>query len=335
MAEKQVWGIHAGRLGEAHSLFLKQNVIAIGWSEMGDLSRLSPNRDAFKEKVASTYPTAKPGAIPNNAGQLFRFVHEIKKGDLVVFPSKTDKQIHVGKIEGDYKYQPNIDGHYPNARSVTWLKHFPRTNFSQGALYETGSAMSFFLVKTYAEEFVKALEGKVTSEPVSHDETVEFVVADIEQTTKDFLLKTLAQDFKGHPLAHFFGHLLEAMGYRVKVAPEGPDGGIDIVAHRDEFGFESPIKVQVKSNDGNVGDPAVSALFGKLGKDDHGIIVTLGDFTKQARDFSKSKTNLRLIEGEELVGLILSHYEKLNAHYKSLIPLKRVYVPEPKTEESE
>jgi restriction system protein len=195
--------------------------------------------------------------------------------------------------------------------------------------------MSFFLVKTYANEFIKALEGKIETEPVSHDETVDFVVADIEQTTRDFILKTLSQDFKGHPLAHLFGHLLEAMGYKVKVAPEGPDGGVDIIAHKDEFGFEAPIKVQVKSNDGNVGDPAVSALFGKLGKDDHGIIVTLGNFTKQAKDFSKSKTNLRLIDGEELVGLILSHYENLSAHYKSLIPLKRVYVPEPKTEDGE
>lgn len=26
-----LWGIHAGRIGEADSLFLKRNVIAIGW----------------------------------------------------------------------------------------------------------------------------------------------------------------------------------------------------------------------------------------------------------------------------------------------------------------
>ncbi|MCB0085617.1 MAG: restriction endonuclease, partial [Caldilineaceae bacterium] len=46
-------------------------------------------------------------------------------------------------------------------------------------------------------------------------------------------MKTLAQEFKGHPLAVFVGHLLNTMGYRTRIAPPGPDGGIDIIAHRD------------------------------------------------------------------------------------------------------
>src|ERR1035441_35444 len=28
------------------------------------------------------------------------------------------------------------------------------------------------------------------------------------------------------------------MGYCTRVSPEGPDGGVDIIAHRDELGFE-------------------------------------------------------------------------------------------------
>jgi len=335
MAEKQVWGIHAGKIGEAHTLFLKQNVIAIGWSEMGDLSKIAKNREAFKDKVSITYPTVKPGAIPNYAGQTFRFVNEMKKGDYVVYSSKMDKQFHIGLVEADYKYEPKTDSQYPNQRNVKWLMTLPRANFSQGALYETGSAMSFFLIKTYANEFLSALDGKTTVSSVEEDETVDFVVSAIEDSTKTFLFKTLSQDFKGHPLAVLFGHLLETMGFKTTVSPPGPDGGIDIIGHKDEFGFESPIKVQVKSNDGNVGDPAVSALLGKLGKDDNGVIVTLGGFTKQAKEFAKGKTNLKLIEGDELVDLILNNYEKLNAHYKALIPLKRVYVPEPQIEETE
>ena len=47
---------------------------------MGDLSALKPDRDAFKARVAEVYPAARPGAIPNNARQLFRFVHEMKPG---------------------------------------------------------------------------------------------------------------------------------------------------------------------------------------------------------------------------------------------------------------
>ena len=41
------------------------------------------------------------------------------------------------------------------------------------------------------------------------------------------------------------------------------------------------------------------------------------------------KPHLRLIDGEELVDLVLEHYEDLEPRYKSLIPLKQVYIPQP------
>jgi restriction system protein len=37
---------------------------------------------------------------------------------------------------------------------------------------------------------------------------------------------------------------------------------------------------------------------------------------------------LHLIDGTELVNLILQHYEQFDSKYKGLLPLKRVYVPE-------
>lgn len=86
--EAAIWGIHAGKTGDADTLFLKKKYFAIGWSKMGNLGNLKSDREIFKAKVAEVYPDKKPGATPNNAGQLFRFVHEMKLGDLVVFPSK-------------------------------------------------------------------------------------------------------------------------------------------------------------------------------------------------------------------------------------------------------
>jgi len=327
--EITLWGIHAGKTGDADTLFLKKNVIAIGWHHIGDLAKLQPDRDAFKAAVAKAYPDKKPGAIPNNAGQLFRFVHEMKTGDLVAYPSKRDRQIHLGRVEGEYRFDAKLEPGYPNLRPVRWLKSVSRTSFSQGALYEIGSAMSLFQIKNYAEEFRAALEGKTASPPVDQDESVAVVAEEIEQTTRDFILKRLAQELKGHPLAKFVGHLLGTMGYRTRVSPEGPDGGVDIVAHKDELGFEPPIiKVQVKSTEGNIGDPTVSALYGKVGQGEFGLLVTLGGFTNQARNFAKAKSNFRLIDGNELVDLILQHYDQFDSRYKGLFPLKRVYVPE-------
>src|SRR5574341_1731185 len=120
------------------------------------------------------------------------------------------------------------------------------------------------------------------------------------------------------------------------MSPEGPDGGIDIMAHKDELGFEPPIiKVQVKSTEGSIGDPIVSALYGKVSGSEFGLLVTLGTFTTQAQNFARSKSNLRLIDGEELVALVLQHFEQFDSRYKGLLPLKRLYVPEPLEEGEE
>ncbi len=328
--ENTVWVVRAGRFGEGDALFLKKNVVAIGWENMGDLSLIKPEREEFKVKVLEAYPETKPGAVPLAAGQPFRFIHEIKVGDVVVYPSKNDRQVHIGIIQGDYKYNPTLDKNFPHMRSVKWEKTLPRTYFTQGALYEIGSAMSLFQVKTYADEFIAALEGAIKStETEIEDDTVAYVVSDIEQNTRDYIIKRLAQQLKGHPFAHFVGHLLEKMGYKIRISPEGPDGGIDIIAHKDELGFEPPIiKVQVKSREGNAGDPEVSALYGKIGNGEFGLFVTLGSFTRPALSFATSKSNLRLIDGDQLVDLILQYYDQLDSRYKGLIPLKQVYVPE-------
>lgn len=331
MTNVNLWGLHAGRTGDADKLFLQKNLIAVGWSAAGDLSKPSADREAFKALVAEKFPDKKSGAIINNAGQLFRFVHEMKVGDLVAYPSKVDRQVHLGRIEGAYSYDPSGEPGYPNRRAVKWLRAVPRSKFTQGALYEIGSAMSLFLVRNYADEFRAFLTSKEppTTVPVSQDESVAVVAADSEENTHDWIIKKLAQEVKGHPFAEFVAHLLGTMGYRTRVSPPGPDGGIDIVAHKDELGFEPPIiKVQVKSTEGSVGDPAVSALYGKVGTTEYGLLVTLGSFTAQARSFAQSKSNLRLIDGEDLVRLIFQHYEQFDSRYKGLLPLRRIYVPE-------
>lgn len=329
MGNSTMWGIHAGRTGGAKDLFLKKNRLAIGWPEMSDLSRLPSTREAFKEEFTNVYPNAKKGAIPVKAGTLFRFVHEIQINDLVVYPSKDDRMVHIGRISGNYEFKPNISSSYPNQRSVAWLNSFPRTRFSQGALYEIGSAVTLFQVKNYADEFIAILEGKTVSVSTSEDESIPFVIEDIKQTTNDFIVKTLSQELKGHPFAEFVAHLLEKIGYHTRVSPPGPDRGIDIIAHKDELGFEPPIiKVQVKSSDSNIGRPEVSQLFGSIGEKEFGLFVTLSGFTSEAIQFATSKTNLRLINGDDLIELIMTYYEKLDSRYKGILPLKQVYIPE-------
>lgn len=326
MIEKALWGIHAGKTGDADKLFLEKKVIAIGWDKMGDLSNLK-TREEFKECYAQTYQVSNPPKIATSAGQPYRFVHEVQVGDLVVYPSKSNHEVHIGEITGKYTYRPSVSSGYPNQRDVKWLKKFPRTRFTQGALYEIGSAMSLFQVKNYADEFREALEGKTSEHPTT-DTTIALVTADIEEQTRDFVIKQLSTNLKGTPLEDFVAHLLEKMGYKARLSRVN-EPSVDIIAHRDELGFEPPIiKVQVKSSDGKIGDKDVSALYGKVENGEHGLMVALGEFTPKAHQFANSKSNLRLLDGSDLVSLVFEYYEQFDSKYKGLLPLKKVYVPE-------
>lgn len=229
----RMWGIHTL---DDH-LFLKDNVIAIGWHEMGDLSVIEATREAFKEKYIAAYPDVKKGSIATSSGMLYRFCHEVEIGDYIVFPSKVDKMVNIGVVEGQYYYDGS-QPEYVQQRKVKWLKHLPRTAFTQGALYEIGSAMTFFSVKSYADEFLTALENKtkvVLSVDDSEDESVGATADEIVQSTRDFILKELGRQLKGYDLEGFVADLLEAMGYRTTISAHGGDSGIDIIAYKDEL----------------------------------------------------------------------------------------------------
>lgn len=324
-----VWGIHAGRTGDADTLFLKQNCIAIGWAAMGDLSKLVAEREAFKQRYVQAYPDAKKGGIATVAGVPYRFLHEMKIGDLVAYPSKQDKHIHIGRIESEYRYESSGEKSYPHRRKVKWLKHVPRLDFTQGALYEIGSALSLFQIKNYADEYRAVVEGKIPVViAVDQDSTVSAVAEDIEDTTRDFVLKRLAQDLKGLPLEGFVAHLLQCMGYHARQTRKN-EPSVDVIAHKDHLGIEPPIiKVQVKSSPGTATDKDVSALYGKLSNGEYGLFVTLGTFSPASRTFEQSKSNLRLIDGDELVELIFNYYEQFDSRHKGLLPLRRIYVPQ-------
>ena len=320
--EKKIWGIHT----RDDNLFLKDNLIAIGWHEMGDLSKIEANRDAFKEKYTSTYPDAKKGSIATGAGMLYRFCCEAQVGDYVVFPSKINREVNIGVVEGAYVYDSSQPD-YVQTRKVKWLKHLPRTAFSQGALYEIGSAMTFFTVKNYADEFMAALDKdfKKTFSSDSEDESVGATAEDIIESTKDFILKELSRQLKGYDLEKFVADLLRAMGYRTTVSPQGGDSGIDITAYKDEL--PPRILVQVKSQDGDIKETTIQSLKGAMREGDYGLFVTLSNYTKNAQKYLENTPIIRGINGTELVELILKYYEDLSEKYRKMIPLKRVYIP--------
>ncbi len=318
----RVWGIHSRH----DSILLNNGVIAIGWEEMGDLSTIEPTREAFRDKYVQVYPNEKKGAIPNQVGQLFRFCHEVSIGDYVIFPSKADRMINLGRVDGDYYYDDS--GEYGSRRKVTWLKHIPRLSFSQGALYEVGSALTIFSVKNYSGEFLAALEKGISRKdpiPTIEDETVGATADVIIENTRDFILKELSTNLKGYALESFVADLLRAMGYRTSISAQGGDSGIDIKAYKDEL--PPRIVVQVKSQDSDIAETTIQSLKGAMMPGDYGLFVTLSNYTKKAQKFLDANPMIRGINGTELVDLILQYYESLSKEYREMIPLKKVYIP--------
>lgn len=318
--EKKMWGIHT----QDDYLFLHGNVIAVGWKEMGDLSALAPDRESYREKYAAAYPNSKKGSIATSSGMLYRFVHEMQIGDYVVFPSKSDRMVNIGVVEGNYQFVPDAV-EYKQQRSVKWIKHLPRTSFSQGALYEIGSFLSLFTVKNYADEFLAALDkGFIKSLP-EEDESVGATAEEIIESTKDFILKEISRQLKGYDLEEFVADLLQAMGYRTTVSPHGGDSGIDITAYKDEL--PPRILVQVKSQDGDIKETTIQSLQGAMREGDYGLFVTLSNYTKNARKYLENTPIIRGINGTELVELVLKYYGQLSEKYQKMIPLKMVYIP--------
>ena len=92
----------------------------------------------------------------NWASQVWPFAHEMKKGEIVVLPSKIKPVIHFGKITGNYEFLPNNDNPYYHAHQVDWFAcDIPRTAFDQDILYSFGAFMTICRIKQ--EDRIKAV----------------------------------------------------------------------------------------------------------------------------------------------------------------------------------
>ena len=123
--------------------------------------------------------------------------------------------------------------------------------------------------------------------------------------------------------------LVKAMGYYVPfIAPQGADGGIDVLAYENASGAGHRIIIQAKRyKDSSVGVEVVRNIAALLSKPtDVGMVVTSGHFTTEALRFAQScKNNLRLVDLAELLRLWISYYDCLTLPEREILPLRAVY----------
>ena len=129
--------------------------------------------------------------------------------------------------------------------------------------------------------------------------------------------------------------LLRGMSYYTPfVAPQGKDGGVDVIAYRDPLGTESPrIKIQIKHRDSPASVQEVRQLMGLLQKDgDVGMFVSSGGFTPDAKTTARtSQVHVELVDLDRFIALWQEFYQKLSDEDKALLPLVPIFFYAPTT----
>ncbi|MDN4081417.1 restriction endonuclease [Paenibacillus polymyxa] len=326
------WMVRAGDNNELVPEWLKKQVATIGWSSLGNPMEFL-NRDNLIEKAHEVYSKERPKARIGWGHQVWKFSREISVNDNIITYSKEKREYIIGKINKPYFYDPKvIHDYYPNVIGVKWeSKRISRDQLSQGAKNSLGGISTVFRVDTWGDEFEgllsrgeespsfpTALQNSVDDESVDNTDFIQQAITLLEDAI-DKLDEWQIQDL--------IGGLLESMGYKVAISPKGPDGGVDIIAHRDAFGFEKPIiKVQVKHRKATAGSPEIQQLLGSNPMGANCLFVSTGGFTSQAKNVAKQH-GVKLVDLSELVQLVEEWYEKMPVERQSLLSLKKVYIP--------
>lgn len=156
----------------------------------------------------------------------------------------------------------------------------------------------------------------------------EATIHEIEQLAIESLKKQIRLK-NPYEFQELVAALLRGMGYYTPfVAPQGKDGGIDVIAYRDPLGTVSPrIKVQIKHRDTSASVQEIRQLMGLLQKDgDVGMFVSSSGFTPDAKAAARgSHVHVELIDLDRFIGLWQEFYQKLTDEDKALLPLVPIY----------
>lgn len=165
---------------------LQNRTIAVGWTKLGDISKLS--KPELKSKYMETYSdNIAKSFVTKGVNALWRFYHGVLPGDIVIARRGTKKIIGIGTVTGDPFYDKEkgrervanlTDDVYANFIPVRWNEKeitFDRIVFSFFTIYEIPD-----------EKYQRLVEG---SEPDPEDKDV-----DIEQSV-EFVLEKYLEDF--------------------------------------------------------------------------------------------------------------------------------------------
>jgi len=338
-----IWLIRAGKYGEFEEKFLKENRVYVTWDKLNQNIGKMADKGELADVLGGLYPEVSGKGLINWTSQIWPFAHTMKKGDLMVLPSKFQPSIFIGEIVGDYKFEKSGPAPFFHSRAVKWIGDaVPRTHFGQDLLYSFGAFSTICRIhRNNAEARLKAMlaDGwkpeKLASVVALETGGDSEGFVDLETTARDQIARVISSKFKGHGLANLVEAILKAQGYTTRVSPEGPDGGVDILAGTGSLGFGAPrLCVQVKSQNEPVDAPTLTQLQGTITafKATEGLLVAWGGFKSSVYKVeAQNFFSIRLWTQKELIEALFTHYDKLDEDIRAELPLKRIWtvtVPE-------
>jgi restriction system protein len=318
--------------GKRYDDFLDRGVVGIGFPEIAEAARPGVGRKALAANFLEARPGVKEQSALTAASQVHRFVNEIAVGDHVVTYSPTNRKYAFGTVTGQSTYHPEwTDQSMDLSRDVDWIaQQIDRDRLTLSTRNTLGSVLTVFKLPESAINEVNALATGAPPTPpvITPGEKTEDPLDDFEAVAFE-RIKDQVNQLGWSDMQELVAGILRAMSYKTQVSPPGSDLGRDILASPDGFGFEQPrIVVEVKHRKESMGSKEIRGFVGGRHKDDRGLYVSTGGFTKDARyEADRSSVPLTLWTLEELTKALLDNYDGVDSRTRALVSLRTFYVP--------
>jgi len=324
---KNMWMVRAGEGGFLIDDFKKKNCVAIGWNELGDISKIK-RKDKIKKLIENTGKYKKKLQVAVAAGQIGRFLLDFKKEDYVVTYDPNNRIYLVGEIKSDYEYNTKITN-YHHVRMVNWLGEVSRDKLTVQTKNSLGAISTIFEIKDRAKkEIIQILEGKEPAKSEVPEKEEEEALKEDMVSRANELIKDKINELDWDEMQQLVAGILRAMGYKTLISKSGADRGKDIEASPDGLLLKEPrILVQVKHRVSQMGTKEIRN-FQAILRGRKGLYISTGGFSKEAKyEAERSSDQLTLIDADRLIQLIIKNYDNFDTETRQLIPLTKIYWP--------
>jgi restriction system protein len=325
--------------GGHHASELQTNsIIGIGWQMLPENVLKLTLPQQFYQVVEQFYPDYNRQQVINSARQIYNFINEIKKDELVIIYDSERRIYLVGKISSDAFLNSNSSTSiFYIVKSVHWEKEISRDILTLPSRNSLGSTLTVFrpsedtiaellnILSNDSDEIIENSDPGIYPSEIPVEDPLENAVQNSRELIKDKLSKLSWQGMQ-----ELVAGILRAMGYKTKVSPAGSDRGKDIIASPDSLNLEHPrIFVEVKHRKGTIGSNEIrSFIGGRNPVNDRWVYVSSGGFTLDAKyEAERSSVPLTLVDIDDLVDLLIEYYDQTDVETRDIVPLKKTYWP--------